>query len=36
LWYRRQELLDGLLEEQARQTLPASMRELGELVMSSL
>jgi hypothetical protein len=36
LWYRRQELLDELLEQRARTPRPDSFRELAALVLDAL
>jgi hypothetical protein len=36
LWYRRQELVDELLEQRARRALPDTLRELGQLILAAL
>jgi len=36
LWYRRQELVDELLEQRSRRVLPDTLRELGELRLTVL
>jgi hypothetical protein len=36
LWYRRQELVDELLEQHARRALPDTLRELGQLILAAL